>query len=292
MSAAPYMTLYVADYLGDTMHLSTEEHGAYLLLLMAMWRAGGALENDPLKLARAARVSPKRWHLIAPSVMDYFEVEGGHITQKRLKRELEKALSISEKRKTSGKAGAEAKALKNKEAAQANAKADLQHRARVPEPEPEPIDSETSSLQVFHAEAIPSSKPKRFPWPEDFREAVWSAYPRKTEKKPGIVALEALSRSDRVSFDDLTAAIHRMASTTEAQFCPALHRWIRNERWNDMLPMPSARAGPTGSRDAPRRPTGSDRLLNAMNGMFDDDQPATSHQQPLRIGAYPTADET
>lgn len=271
MSAAPYMTLYVADYLGDTMHLSTEEHGAYLLLLMAMWRAGGTLENDPMKLARAARVSPKRWHLIAPSVMDYFEVDGGLITQKRLKRELEKALSISEKRKTSGKAGAQAKALKNKEAAQANAKADLQHRARVPEPEPEPIDSETSSLHIFHAEANPSSKPKRFPWPEDFREAIWSAYPRKTEKKPGIVALEGLSRSGRVPFDAVMTAISQMASTTEPRFCPALHRWIRNERWNDMPPLPAIRHGPTGARDAPRRLGGSDQMLLTMDRIFPDD---------------------
>ncbi|MGO4738623.1 hypothetical protein AB4099_18895 [Bosea sp. 2KB_26] len=51
------------------------------------------------------------------------------------------------------------------------------------------------------------------------------------------------------------------------------------------------RAGPTGSRDAPRRPSPSDRLLNAMNGMFDDDQPTASAQQPLRIGAYSPADK-
>lgn len=122
MSAAPFMQLYIADYLGDTQHLTTEQHGAYLLLLMAMWRCDGVLPNDPAKLARIARVSPRRWPAMSGDVMAFFDVEGDFITQKRLVEERKKAVSISEKRSASGKIGGMSKALKTNNAALANAK--------------------------------------------------------------------------------------------------------------------------------------------------------------------------
>ncbi len=142
MTSTPYMAFYVADYLGDTQHLSTEEHGAYLLLLMNMWRQGGRLPNEPKKLARIARVDTRRWHRIWDAIGSFFESDGDSLTQKRLKQELQKALSKRQKLSANGKAGGEAKALKYNNARQANGRdlpPDLPEYtcAGLPKPEPE-----------------------------------------------------------------------------------------------------------------------------------------------------------
>ena len=127
MSDQPFMQLYVADYLGDTQHLTTEQHGAYLLILMTMWRHDCRLLNDDSKLARIARVSPRRWHLIRDDVMAFFTIDGDFITQKRLEREHQKAVSKSEKRSEAGKLGGRAKSLKNNKVDLANASNLLKH---------------------------------------------------------------------------------------------------------------------------------------------------------------------
>lgn len=111
MSERPYMKLWISDYLGDTKHLSTEEHGAYLLLLFAMWNASGYLPNDPKVLARIAGLTPFKWAKVSPTLDPFFLSDGERITQKRLLSELSHCKNISEVR---SKARA-ARPLKNKE---------------------------------------------------------------------------------------------------------------------------------------------------------------------------------
>jgi len=84
--SAPFMQLYVADYLADTGHLTTEEQGAYLLLLLVMWHSGGSLTNNPRRLARIAGVSPQKWKRIAPAVMAFFVEQDGVIASPALER--------------------------------------------------------------------------------------------------------------------------------------------------------------------------------------------------------------
>lgn len=125
------MQLYVADYLADTQHLSLEQNGAYFLLLMAMWRAGGSLPNDEVKLRRIAKATARQWSRIRDDVMAFFDEADGAITQKRLTKELQKAASKSQSRAAAGSLGGMAKSLKDKEQALAKATSLPQHSSDI-----------------------------------------------------------------------------------------------------------------------------------------------------------------
>jgi uncharacterized protein YdaU (DUF1376 family) len=127
MSERPFMQLYVSDFVGDTLQLSTEQIGAYMLILMAMWNAGGRLPDDDAKLARVARLSLKRWRTISGDLLTFFERESGEIGHKRLTRELHKAQGKSEARAAAGARGGAATALKTKAHPPANAGALPRH---------------------------------------------------------------------------------------------------------------------------------------------------------------------
>lgn len=105
MTALAWMPLYVADYLADTGHLSTVEHGAYLLLIMHYWQAG-SLPVDDKKLARLARLSDREWRKVKPTVSTFFSAEWTH---GRVDVERDKAAGIVHAKAHAGQRGAGAK---------------------------------------------------------------------------------------------------------------------------------------------------------------------------------------
>jgi uncharacterized protein YdaU (DUF1376 family) len=113
----------IADYLADTQHLSTIQHGAYLLLMMTMRRHGAWLPNDETKLARICKMSVAKWRQIAPDIMALLIEKDGKITQKRVLADVEKQMKAVTQNRINGAAGGHAKALKNKDVDLATAKA-------------------------------------------------------------------------------------------------------------------------------------------------------------------------
>lgn len=87
----PWMPLYVGNYLADTRHLSTVEHGAYLLLIMHYWVKGG-LPDDDKQLARIAGLADRDWRAVRQNIASFF---GNGWQHKRIDAELERADNVS-----------------------------------------------------------------------------------------------------------------------------------------------------------------------------------------------------
>jgi uncharacterized protein YdaU (DUF1376 family) len=94
----PWMPLYVGDYLGDTGHLTTTQHGAYLLLMMHYWRKG-ELPDDDKQLSKITKLPLKVWIEYRETLQAFFH-DGWH--HKRIDAEIYKTETISEKRKAAG----------------------------------------------------------------------------------------------------------------------------------------------------------------------------------------------
>ncbi|MGT2498083.1 YdaU family protein, partial [Salmonella enterica] len=107
MAALPYMQLYIADYLADTMHLSTEEHGAYLLLMFNYWQTGRAIPKN--RLAKIARVSSERWGAVEESLREFFTDNGTEWVHKRIEDDLALVRETLAKRSAAGKASVQSR---------------------------------------------------------------------------------------------------------------------------------------------------------------------------------------
>jgi uncharacterized protein YdaU (DUF1376 family) len=86
-----WMPLYIGDYLGDTRRL-TEQHGAYLLLIMDYWRQG-PLPNSAEVLAQIAGLTIDAWSNTQAMLLEFFQMgDDGRLHHKRIDRELAKAV--------------------------------------------------------------------------------------------------------------------------------------------------------------------------------------------------------
>lgn len=138
MSQAPLMPMFWDAYLADTTHLTTEEHGAYLLLLGAMWRRNGWVPDDDKDVARILGLTPAKWRKIKERLRGFLTFDQGHITQKNLLKIWENTQEKIAKNRENGARGGRPKSTKNKDLGKANGFVSHNPNETIPEPEPEP----------------------------------------------------------------------------------------------------------------------------------------------------------
>lgn len=162
--ATAWMPLYIGDYLRDTQHLSTAEHGAYLLLIMNAWGRGGFLPSDPERLRRIVGMDAKDWRTAWPVLREFFEDGPDGLHHKRVDSELAKASEVSGKRK----AAADARWSKRDTTSNANAYANASglhvpgtsQSQSQPQPQSDRVgeDKEITSLLAFAGKTVRLNK--------------------------------------------------------------------------------------------------------------------------------------
>ncbi|WP_052757299.1 YdaU family protein [Sphingobium chungbukense] len=151
MAEFPSLPLFTDAYLADTMHLTTTEHGAYLLLLMASWRSPGCcLPDDDARLARYTKLTLDKWRKMRPTLEQFFRVRDGFWHQARLQDEFQHLQSRKQNASKAGLASAKAKALKRQHRDAASVDAKLQRNANENQT---PIPTPNTLTKVSAAEA-------------------------------------------------------------------------------------------------------------------------------------------
>ena len=107
----PWMPFYVNDYIGDTRHLSTVQHGAYLLLLLSYWARGGLPDNDQ-QLANITGLPLEEW------LVHRRDTEGVFLwglEAQKVDKELQRTTNKVAKRREAGEKGRDVSALNRKD---------------------------------------------------------------------------------------------------------------------------------------------------------------------------------
>lgn len=217
-----WMPLYIGDYLADTAHLTIEQSGAYLHLLMSHWRVG-YVPDDDAKLAAICRVTRTYFvRHIGPAIRPFFTTDGTRLTQGRMEKEKKRAekvsLSASENAKKMHAKKAEINGLASAEA----------HADRMP------ITLTSTDTEEKKKESRPTVSPRKSSAGADgaFAE-FWNAYPKKLCKADAVKAFaKALKKA---SAEEIIAGVLRTRWPDNPQYIPYAERWLNGERWSDVV---------------------------------------------------------
>ncbi len=164
-----WMPLWIGAYLADTMALSRDSHGGYLLLLFAYWRNKGPLAANDEDLAGITKATPAEWKKLRPRLEKFFTVEGGFWSHTRADKELaaagiRKAAAVSK-----AKAGADARWKDHNKHQASNAPSMPEALLKqCPTPSPSSLRSEEENPPASRVPpAVAGKRPAR-KCPEDF----------------------------------------------------------------------------------------------------------------------------
>lgn len=174
----PWFPFYVGDYTRDTARLTTEAHGAYLLLMLDYW-VNGSPPDDDETLATITKLPVSAWKKRRPVLVKFFKVEGGVWMHSRIEKEREKAATVGSANSDKAREAAE-----RRWAMERQKKLDERLAAQHGDAPSTPIDAPSiggalpGDAQSQSPSSSPSSSTLKY---RDIFLVFWEAYPRRDE---------------------------------------------------------------------------------------------------------------
>jgi len=260
MSGLDGMTIWIPDYFAGTQHFTTTQHGAFFLLLMAMWKADGWLPNDETRLARTAKLTLDKWRTISADILELLLTEGDRITSPRLLRELAKTRNRIDARRYAGRerqkpkdssiggcqnpnggdhqdSGIDPKSLTDNGSGSANADDVQQQNASTT---PGTLDSDLGQEKKDKKDSrrVADATPTNV---DDLFNRFWASFPKRKGGNPEKPAREIFVRKLRDGADAeliITGAksfAEQMATDNQigTRYVPMAKAWLHQERWEE-----------------------------------------------------------
>ncbi|MBL0848953.1 MAG: DUF1376 domain-containing protein [Candidatus Liberibacter ctenarytainae] len=120
MNNRPWYKRYPADFISGVLGLTLEQKGAYSIILDLMYDRGGSVPDDDKYIAGVCGCSIRKWRSIRLSLekANKISIQQGYIHNKRVEKELIKAMKAAEERQENGRKGgvksAQMRSLSNK----------------------------------------------------------------------------------------------------------------------------------------------------------------------------------
>lgn len=100
-----WMPMFWGDYLRDTGHLSTAQHGAYMLLIGHYWTTGKPIPDSDAVMGRITRQGIASWRNMREVIAAFFDIADGLWRHHRIEAELDRATRFIEKQAANGAKG-------------------------------------------------------------------------------------------------------------------------------------------------------------------------------------------
>lgn len=168
-----WMPIYIGDYLSATSRLTTEQHGAYMLLLLDYWKNGAPPDNDQV-LSQITRMPLDAWRNARSILEAYFQVSNGHWHHSRVERELEASKSRKDVATQRAFKASQARwANKDASSIQQALHEDMLEHTSSPSPSPSSLSTKSKSIKATIVAT-----------PEGVSESIWQDFVkhRKTKK--------------------------------------------------------------------------------------------------------------